>query len=191
MNIDQFEEDHEEDFHLKEVLHKYLIYWHWFVICAAVGLLGAFLYLRYSIPQYEATTTILVKDEKKGGMLSELSAFADLGMGGGMKSNVDNEIEVLKSRTLVENTIKKLHFNISLTNVANISDREIYEKAPIAVRFSGNEKQIEKANFKLLFTETSAQTFTLENDAEKLTLNGFFNTKKQYRYINPHFKCKG
>jgi hypothetical protein len=32
-------------------------------------------------------------------MLSELSAFADLGMGGGMKSNLDNEIEILKSRT--------------------------------------------------------------------------------------------
>jgi hypothetical protein len=30
-------------------------------------------------------------------MLSELSAFADLGMGGGMKSNLDNEIEILKS----------------------------------------------------------------------------------------------
>jgi hypothetical protein len=27
-------------------------------------------------------------------MLSELSAFADLGMGGGMKSNLDNEIEI-------------------------------------------------------------------------------------------------
>jgi uncharacterized protein involved in exopolysaccharide biosynthesis len=53
-------------------------------LAACIGLL-AILYLRYTIPQYNVSTTILVKDENKGGMLSELSAFADLGMGGDEK----------------------------------------------------------------------------------------------------------
>jgi capsular exopolysaccharide synthesis family protein len=182
MNLDQFEDDYEDDFNLKEVLNKYLVHWRWFAICAVVGLLAAFLYLRYTIPQYQATTTILVKDEKKGGMLSELSAFADLGMGKGMVNNVDNEIEILKSRTLVENTIKKLHFNISLTNVAHISDREIYENAPIAVDFGGNKKLVEKASFKLLFTAVSPQTFTLKNDSEKESPKAILIPKKEFRY---------
>jgi uncharacterized protein involved in exopolysaccharide biosynthesis len=96
------------------------------------GLL-AFLYLRYTIPQYNVTTTIL-KDEKKG-MLSELSAFADLGMGGGMKSNLDNEIEILKSRTLLESTVRKLNLNIRLISAGKLSDKEIYGDAPISVNF--------------------------------------------------------
>jgi uncharacterized protein involved in exopolysaccharide biosynthesis len=29
--------------------------------------------------------------------------------GGGMVSNVDNEVEILKSRTLIESTVKKLN----------------------------------------------------------------------------------
>jgi hypothetical protein len=37
-------------------------------------------------------TTILVKDENKGDVVGTFS-LADLGMGGGMKSNLDNEIE--------------------------------------------------------------------------------------------------
>jgi hypothetical protein len=50
---------------------------------------------------------------KKGGMLSELLCFfSDMLPGGGMVSNVDNEVEILKSRTLIESTVKKLNLNI-------------------------------------------------------------------------------
>ena len=106
-----FLDDEIEETNLREQLEKYLVHWRWFLVSVLIGLVLAFLYLRYTSPTYEATTTILVKDEKKGGMLSELSAFADLGMGGAMKSNVDNEIEILKSRTLVESAIKELNLN--------------------------------------------------------------------------------
>jgi hypothetical protein len=51
------------------------------------------------------------KDEMKGKMLSEMS-FADLGLSSGLK-NVDNEIEILKSRTLVQRVVKKLNLNTS------------------------------------------------------------------------------
>jgi uncharacterized protein involved in exopolysaccharide biosynthesis len=47
----------------------------------------------------------------KGKMLSEMSA--DLGLSSGLKSNVDNEIEILKSRTLVQRVVKKLNLNTS------------------------------------------------------------------------------
>jgi hypothetical protein len=47
-----------------------------------------YIYLRYTIPQYNVSTTILVKDENKGDVVGTFS-LADLGMGGGMKSNLD------------------------------------------------------------------------------------------------------
>jgi hypothetical protein len=40
--------------------------------------------LRYTVPEYEATATT-GKDEMKGKMLSEMSAFADLGLSSGLK----------------------------------------------------------------------------------------------------------
>jgi hypothetical protein len=39
--------------------------------------------LRYTVPEYQATAT--GKDEMKGKMLSEMSAFADLGLSSGLK----------------------------------------------------------------------------------------------------------
>ena len=107
-------EDEINDVNLREQLDKYLIHWKWFILSIFLCLVLAFLYLRYTTPSYEASTSILVKDEKKGGMLSELSAFSDLGLGGGSVNNVDNEIEILKSRTLIESTVKKLNLNVAL-----------------------------------------------------------------------------
>jgi uncharacterized protein involved in exopolysaccharide biosynthesis len=77
------------------------------LLAVIISLLGAYLYLRYTVPQYTATTTILVKDEQKERALSELALFSDLGIGNGAKDNLENEIEILKSR-LAEITVKRI-----------------------------------------------------------------------------------
>ncbi|MES2485462.1 MAG: Wzz/FepE/Etk N-terminal domain-containing protein, partial [Bacteroidota bacterium] len=105
--------DKEEQINVKQLFEKYLFFWKWFVLTVFVSLIIAFIFIRYSTPEYVTSATILIKDDKKGGIASELSAFADLGVLGGVKSNVDNEIEILKARTLVKNTIKQLDLNVS------------------------------------------------------------------------------
>jgi uncharacterized protein involved in exopolysaccharide biosynthesis len=124
-----------DDFNLREAIERYLSHWQWFVLAVCLSVTVAYVYLRYTTSQYQASTTILVKDDKKGGMLSELSAFADMGLGGGMKSNLDNEVEILKSRTLIERTVRELKLNVSLTRKGNLVDAELYQGAPIKVDF--------------------------------------------------------
>jgi hypothetical protein len=84
------DDEYENDFDLKH-FNKYLIHWQWFVLAMCIGFTRSFLYLRYTIPQYHAST-ILVKDEKKGGCFRNF-CLADF-RSGGMKSNLDNEIEI-------------------------------------------------------------------------------------------------
>ncbi|MBG6109873.1 capsular exopolysaccharide synthesis family protein [Flavobacterium sp. CG_9.10] len=182
MENNNFDDDLENDFDLKAFFDKYLIHWKWFALGVSVCLLLAFLYLRYTIPQYRASTTILVKDEKKGGMLSELSAFADMGLGGGMKNNVDNEIEILKSRTLVESTVKKLNLTIAIIAEGKFVDRDIYKEAPIEVILVNPENQFYQNKMDLTYSELSPNTFELKNklinDKSKITLNS--NNKFHY-----------
>jgi uncharacterized protein involved in exopolysaccharide biosynthesis len=52
-----------------------------------------------------------------------------LGLSSGLKSNVDNEIEILKSRTLVQRVVKKLNLNTSFLVEGRVIDTEIYEKS--------------------------------------------------------------
>jgi tyrosine-protein kinase Etk/Wzc len=176
-------DDEIEDINLREQLDKYLVHWRWFLISLVIGLVLSFVYLRYTTPSYEATTTILVKDEKKGGMLSELSAFADLGIGGSMVNNVDNEIEILKSRTLAESTIKKLNLNISLFIPGNVRDLDIYGKSPLSVSFINKTNLFDKAKFVLKWKLLNSNTFEVEDitedsDDESVILSA----KKEFKY---------
>ena len=120
----------EETMNLREQLDRYLVEWKWFAFGALICLGIAYTYLRYAIPQYKSSTTILVRDEKKGGLQSELSAFADMGLMTGAKNNVDNEIEILKSRTLIEKTVQKLNFQIRYYSNGTIKTNEIYTGRP-------------------------------------------------------------
>ncbi|MBF4518050.1 polysaccharide biosynthesis tyrosine autokinase [Flavobacterium sp. ANB] len=180
MQREDFYNDEIEDVNLREQLDKYIIHWRWFLLSIVICLTIAFLYLRYTTPIYEATTTILVKDEKKGGMLSELSVFSDLGLGGASVNNLDNEIEILKSRTIVESTVEKLNLNIALIAEGSVVDRDIYKDVPIKVNFISktvlfnNAKVVLKCNF--LTKETFEFTNYKENE------NIILSTKKVFKY---------
>ena len=99
---------------LREELGKYLIHWKWFVIGGILALTGAYMYLRYTTPQYSALTSIMIKDNKQSGISTELAAFEDLGIiGGGSANNPDNEIEILKSRKIIGNVVDSLNLSVS------------------------------------------------------------------------------
>lgn len=170
-----------EDVDIKEQLYKYLVHWHWLLGSIIVCMILAFLYLRYTTPNYEAVTSILVKDEKKGGMLSELSAFSDLGLGGNMKNNVDNEIEVLKSRTLVENTIKKLNLTTGLFVEGKVIDRDIYAQAPIRINFINKSVAFNEAEAILKCDLLDLNTFSLENETENQE-TFIIKNKKEFKF---------
>ncbi|WP_316633663.1 polysaccharide biosynthesis tyrosine autokinase [uncultured Flavobacterium sp.] len=178
---DEFMDDEAQEVSLKQQFDKYAVHWRWFLLSVIIGLFASFLYLWYAKPNYEATTTILVKDEKKGGMLSELSAFADIGLGSNMKSNVDNEIEILKSRTLIEKTIKKLNLNVSLFEEENIVDRDLYTDPPISVHFFNKIQLFDEEKISLKCQPLSATIFVLESEStgeDKFILSG----KKEFRF---------
>lgn len=125
----------DDSFNIRELVDRYLIYWKWFVLGVITCFACAFLYLRYAIPQYKASATILVKDERKGGLQSESTAFADLGLMTGIKNNVDNEIEVIKSRTIIEKAIKKLNFNVVCFTKGRVKSMEVYDDNPVSISF--------------------------------------------------------
>ncbi|WP_427874953.1 GumC family protein [Flavobacterium sp. MMS24-S5] len=175
------DDDDIEDLGLKQQLEKYLVHWRWFLLSIIIGLLLAFLYLRFSTAFYEASTTILVKDEKKGGMLSELSAFSDLGLGASVKSNIDNEIEILKSRTLVESTILKLNLNVALFHEENFIERDIYGEAPIKIHFVNKMPSFKEASINLNCELITAETFSLVEKTENKE-SSIVSPKKGFRF---------
>ncbi|MCA0230346.1 MAG: polysaccharide biosynthesis tyrosine autokinase [Bacteroidetes bacterium] len=130
----EFWQEKEEDFNLKLFLLKYLRYWYWFVLALVVALGGAFFYLQYTVPIYKVSASILIKDEKKG-MGSGNEMLKELDLFNGNKI-VENEMEVLKSRTLMEKVIDGLNLTVSYYEEGAFRDTELFQKSPITLNYT-------------------------------------------------------
>src|SRR5882672_10690852 len=91
---------------VSDLLYKYLPYWPLFIIFMIVSLTGAWFYLRTITPLYEVNASIMLKDEKKGSSDGEMINSLDQLSG---KKIVENEMEILQSRTLMNEVVDSLH----------------------------------------------------------------------------------
>ncbi|MFY7731767.1 MAG: GumC family protein, partial [Flavobacterium sp.] len=152
-----------------EIIAPYLYQWKWFVLCALLCVTGAFLYLRYTTPLYSASATIMIKDDKKGDISSELSAFNDLGAMAKVKSNLDNEIEVLKARTLARKTVQRLGYNISYFSEGQVRTVELYKSAPFVVDYIAKNENFYDRDTLFYVKVLSQSTFELYDSNKKQT----------------------
>ena len=155
----------EQAINLEEQLFKFIKHWKWIVLSVVLALVGAFFYIRYSVPQYGMSATILIKDDKKGG--SELDAFADLGIITGGKNTIDNEIAILQSRTLSQNVIKDLEFNVSYFVEGRIISPESYKNSPIKVLFTDKKDAFYHKDATFIVKPVSEKQFELSGSLKE------------------------
>ena len=119
----------EEKVNYQELLFKYIIHWPWFVGTVVVFLLGAWLYLRMATPVYNISATVLIKDDKKGGGAGMASELENLGLDGLISSsqNIDNEIEVLRSKTIAKEVVIDLNLYISYKDEDEFPAQDMYK----------------------------------------------------------------
>lgn len=138
---DDIFEEKEEKTDYRTILFRYIIRWPWFVASILVCLFSAWIYLRYTTPVYNISASIIIKDEKKGGNAgSDLTAFEDLGILSSSK-NIDNEIEVLRSKSLIKDVISELGLYSNYFAKGNINDIELYNSSPVLVKFSPEDAE--------------------------------------------------
>ena len=119
-----------EENSITQVIAKYMPYWPMFLLFSLLSLCGAYLYLRYTIPLYEATATLIIKDEKKGYDDSKMMESLDLI---NTKKIIENEIEVLQSRTLMNTVVKKLHLYAPVTQEGKVKSVSAYIISPVII----------------------------------------------------------
>ena len=126
----------EQRFDVKTFLYRYLHYWYWFVISLALCVLAAYLYLRYTVPQYEASAKLLIKDQENTATVSEEAVLQDLGLGG-KNADIMSEVEILKSRTLMMEVVKELNLQIQYFAQGRLKNTELFGQEPFKVDTAG------------------------------------------------------
>ncbi|WP_289765080.1 GumC family protein [Bacteroides acidifaciens] len=131
----------EEQNNIQEILFRYLIHWPWFVVSVIVCVACAWGYLRLTTPVYNITATVLIKDEKKGGGASMSSELEKMGLDGFVSSsnNVDNEIEVLRSKSLAREVVNNLGLFVTYMDEDRFPKRDLYRTSPVLVSLTPQE----------------------------------------------------
>ena len=126
----------EQSIDLSKEIKLYTSKWKLFVLFTSLAVFGAYMYLRYATSTYSTTTTILIKDEEDSRGLSELAALSDLSSLSDLgSSDVDDEVEILKSKTLLETVVKNLGVNVSVYEIGKVKNKSAYSTAPFKVSF--------------------------------------------------------
>lgn len=130
MSTAKIEKEEREESLLSTLLFRFAPYWPLFVLLAVVFGAAAWTYLKFATPLYDATATILLKDEKKGvddgKMLNVLDMYTS-------NKIVENEIEVIQSRTLMQEVVGELQLYAPVYVQRRFADSLAYLSSPVII----------------------------------------------------------
>lgn len=117
---------------LKELVYTFLAHWKYFAASLAVCLFVAFAYLHFTMPTYRVSSKIMIRDEKRGGgFFSEISVFDDIDML--YKTNTENEVELLKSKTLVKDVVLERGLYVDYYGKSFLKRRDLSSWSPVVL----------------------------------------------------------
>jgi len=119
------------------ITFRFLPYWPLFAVMFVFSIAGAWAYLKFTTPLYVASATLMVKDEKKGvddsKLLDALNIYSSTKI-------VENEIEVLRSRSIMKEVSKELNLYAPIEEHGNLRTSSAYKSSPILIEVRNPEK---------------------------------------------------
>lgn len=126
-----------EDRLVEKLIDTIFAYWPVFLIFSIIAFSAATLYIRYGTPEYQANAVMLIKDENKGNEDSKLIESLNFIS---QKKIIENEMEVLQSRLILEEVVKNLHLTTPVYSSHFIGTRSAYKEAPVLIEMQGSTK---------------------------------------------------
>jgi tyrosine-protein kinase Etk/Wzc len=108
------------------ILKRYLKYWYLFLGGLLVSIGGAYLYLRYTTPQYNISSLLIIKDKRNDNTNNrneQFSNFNDLSS----PKNINNEVIILNSVSLMHRVLTELSLYNSYYVGGRARSQEIYQ----------------------------------------------------------------
>jgi capsular exopolysaccharide synthesis family protein len=152
----------QQEVNLKLFLQK--VYNHkWFLIlsiCTCVAI--AFAYILVATPKYQASTSILIDPSGNNRVLGG-SKYIEGGVSLiEMEKNLYNEIGIIKSFSLIRQTVEDLGFNISYYSKNWLKIREHYKYFPFEITLLENEAQIINVPFEVEILDNNKFKLSIE-----------------------------
>jgi len=169
-NLKKLEE--EKAINVKEIFSKYIYHWPVFVTAILICFTASIFYLRYTPKVYSVNSTLLIKDDKKtatgvgNDLLNQLDLF-------GSSKVVDNEIEILKSKTLMRKVIDRLNLVITFRAKGIVVNSDLYLNRPVDITVVQMDSLYYGKTLDLSFVDSS--TYLIEDKSTGKKIQGRLN----------------
>ncbi len=143
---------------LRILLSLFLPYWPLFAVLIPLSLILAWGYLKTVTPVYEASATLIIKDENKGvndpQLMEGMNPFDS-------KKIVENELEVIQSRSIMTQVVKNLQLYAPVFENKLFGTKPAYTTSPIIIELKNPES---------IYQPTGAEKYYFEYDSIKKTV---------------------
>ncbi|MBN2481290.1 MAG: polysaccharide biosynthesis tyrosine autokinase [Bacteroidales bacterium] len=168
----------------KKVINRLLSYRIVYIACIIIFLIAAFVVNHFSVKKYTNKTTIYITESENNSLLNSSDMMLNFGMIGNQKI-VDNELEVLKSYTLIRSVFDDLNLNVTYYSTKNSAlanlfmntpftrKTELYKNCPIRVVLDPSIPQPIYMAFKIVFLNDNE--FTIESTGEQIALYNYID----------------
>lgn len=180
-NIYAVEEDSEQSsFNFQKLYTIFILNWKWFVLSIIICLGCSHLYLRYKSPVYATSAKLLIKDDSNNKSASAKDAISGMVDFGIISSNygVDNEIEILNTRTLAAEAVRDLKLYTSYWKKGRVKNVILYKNQPINVDVDA--AHLEKLNAPI--------SMSIERDENKYIVKGKYYVSLDENTVEGPFK---
>lgn len=163
----------------------YLRFWPLFLTFSILCLAASWIYIQNATPVYEASASIFIKADTKD---EDIKNTVTLNLFGSKKI-IENEIEVLRSRTVLMQVVKDLGLYAPIFRQGNIRSVQAYILSPIMIQLRSPDSLVERLNEKIYFQFDYANALVVI-DSNSYPLNRWVNIgKRNIRFlINPKYQ---
>lgn len=126
-----FDEEDNPSFNILEWIMRFIKYWYLFVISVLIFMAVAYYQNRSFVPTYSSSLRMLLKQES--GSLSYMQNMTQ-NFGVVDKTNIENQILLLRSQDLIARTIDSLpQFSIDFYKKKQFKNVPLYGRSPISI----------------------------------------------------------
>ncbi len=166
----------QEDSDLIRALNLFTRNYKLLVICLVIALLLAFLFNRFSIPVYQTSASLLIKEESRNNMGSA-EEFINQDLFGD-NQGFQNELYVLKSSPVLEQTVKNLDLTIAYFQKDGFRYLDAYNSLPFRIMLLKDHIQPVGVRFMVALHEGGR--FTVKAETESALFTNLYSSSKSY-----------
>lgn len=168
----------EEDSDIKKAIELISRNYVFFAISIIAALILAFLLNQYLIPVYKISSSLLIKEDSRPTQRSNVNEYINSSLFGG-NQNFQNELWVLKSSPVIEQTIRNLDLYISYYHKEGLQYKDAYEEVPFHILLL--QDHIQPMNIRFSISIQDNENFKIKTKSKEVVFRRFDSNEIVYQ----------